>query len=316
MQGIAYFLKNELSSVNWQQRRPAGVIDYLLLLGLSAMFGASFLFTKVALQGLSPIELVSARLGIACLVVFVLMLVVQQALPSGSIWIDIFACAFFGNALPFCLISWAQVKVDAGITAIFMAIMPLATVALAHFFTHDEKLNKHKVVGVLLGLFGVTVLMSPLRSVNAEGQVISQLAIILAALCYAVNAILTRRLTGLPKISMITALMLSSCVLIAPVYAASVHMGWAGPARFIDTQSLLAVLILALGPTAFATLLILVIIDRQGASFLSQINFLVPLFGVFFGAVFLSERVPSTAWLALLLILTGIAAVRFGNRAT
>jgi len=79
-------------------------------------------------------------------------------------------------------------------------------------------------------------------------------------------------------------------------------------------SSILAVLALAIGPTAIATWLILVIIARQGASFLSQINFMVPLFGVCFGVVFLSERLPANAWIALAIILVGIALAKYGSR--
>ena len=81
-----------------------------------------------------------------------------------------------------------------------------------------------------------------------------------------------------------------------------------------STSSVLAVIALAVGPTAIATWLILIIIGRQGASFLSQINFMVPLFGVLFGVLFLHERLPANAWLALAIILFGVALARRGGR--
>ena len=75
----------------------------------------------------------------------------------------------------------------------------------------------------------------------------------------------------------------------------------------------MALIALALGPTALATVMILIIIGRQGASFLSQINFMVPVFGMVFGVVLLREQLPVDAYIALTIILAGIAISRFGR---
>lgn len=298
--------------------------DYGLLISLSAMFGASFMFTRLALNDFSPLTVVTARLGIASLILLPLMLLAGQHLPAGKIWKPIALCSFFGNALPFSLISWAQQEVDAGVTAIFMAFMPLATVVLAHRYTSDEKLNRLKAIGVVLGMAGVAVLMGGTVLNQLGDQGIRQLAIVAATVCYAINAILTRQLTSVPRRSLITALLLSATLMMIPVWLISklpmlievlgTDVGTGASLRMPDLKAVLSVLLLAAGPTALATLMIIAIIDRQGASFLSQINFLVPLFGAFFGTVFLSERLPANAWLALMIILLGIALVRRGAR--
>jgi len=139
------------------------------------------------------------------------MLLNGARLPSfGKIWWPLFASAFFGNALPFALISWGQVSVEAGLTAIFMAVMPLATLVLAHFFTRDEKFDRFKFIGVMFGLTGVIVLMGWNNLSQLGDQAIRQLAILCGALCYAVNAIITKQITHLPKWSAMTALMFAS----------------------------------------------------------------------------------------------------------
>ena len=227
----------------------------------------------------------------------------------GTIWWPLFASGFFGNALPFGLISWGQVSVEAGLTAIFMAAMPLATLVLAHLFTSDEKLDRYKFTGVIFGLIGVMVLMGWNNLSQLGDQTIRQLAILAGALCYAVNAIITKKITHLPKWSAMTALMFASSVMMVPV-----SLAFDQPWTFQPSaDALLALLALAIGPTAMATVLILIIIERQGASFLSQINFMVPVFGMFFGVVFLSEILPANAYIALVIILSGIALSRYGS---
>ena len=280
------------------------------MIGLSAIFGLSFTLTNISVAELPPLTVVAARLFLAFLILYPLMRFYKTRMPAiGTIWWPLFASGFFGNALPFGLISWGQVRVEAGLTAIFMAAMPLATLVLAHLFTSDEKLDRYKFTGVIFGLIGVMVLMGWNNLSQLGDQTLRQLAILAGALCYAVNAIITKKITHLPKWSAMTALMFASSIMMVPV-----SLAFEQPWTFQPSaDALLALLALAIGPTAMATVLILIIIERQGASFLSQINFMVPVFGMFFGVVFLSEILPANAYIALVIILSGIALSRYGS---
>lgn len=289
--------------------RGAGAFDYALLTGLAAIFGSSFIFTNIAVQSIPPFTVVAARITIGAIVLLCVLALSGKRLPSGSIWGWIFASALFGNAIPFSLITWGQQTVDAGLTAIFMAVMPLSTVLLAHVVTTDEKLNRWTLTGVLLGLVGVSVLMGWKALSQIDAESLSQLAILAGAMCYAVNALITRKLTHLSKWPMSAGLLIAASVLTVPL-ALIVESPWQVQASM---PSVLAVLVLAAGPTALATGLILVIIGRQGASFISQINFMVPLFGVLFATLFLRERLPPNAWIALVIILLGVALARRGR---
>ena len=291
-----------------------GIKDFALLVGLAALFGASFMFTHIALADIPPITLAAARVGIATLILYPLMLRAHQRLPGLSkIWLPVVASAIFGYALPFALVAWGQIRVPSSLAAIFMAIMPLATILLAHVFTTDEKLNRWKVAGVLCGLLGVTVLFGIHTLRNLGGpDALAQLAILAAAVCYAINALVTRRLVGVPKFSMLTALMLTGTVVILPL-----SLIFESPLAVTPSwQALGALAALAIGPTAIATLLILVIIQRQSASFLSQINFMVPLFGVMFGWLLLDEQLSAQALIALAIVLVGVALSKRGNTAS
>jgi drug/metabolite transporter (DMT)-like permease len=294
-------------------RAAPSLWDYVLLIGLSLIFGASFIFTDIGVSHLPPMTVATTRLIIAFLLMYAVMKVMRQSLPaSGKIWIYIILSAATGNAVPFVLISWGQVKVEAGLTAIFMAIMPLATIVVANFFTDDEKLNRWKIAGVTCGVAGIVVLIGPGALADIGDNTIRQLAILCAALCYAVNAVITRQLTSLPRLPMITAILMSaSAMLIIPTLV--IDQPWQ---QTFTAAPVLSIVILAIGPTAFATWLILTIIDRQGASFMSQINFMVPLFGVAMGSLFLHERLPVNAYLALLIILLALALSRRGTSAS
>lgn len=284
--------------------------DYGLLVSLAVLFGVSFTLTGVAVAELPPLSIAAGRMLIAFLLLYPLMRLNAQRMPaSGRIWIVILAAAFFGNALPFTLISWGQQRVDAGLTAIFMAVMPLFTILLAHVLTDDEKMTRWKLAGVFFGIVGVVILMGYSALTEVGDDLLRQCAIVLSAVAYAINALLTRQLVNLPRWSVMTALMFAACLMLLPIAL------WLDAPWTLDPSpgALAALLALAIGPTAIATIMILIIVSRQGASFLSQINFMVPVFGMLFGVVLLDESLPANAYLALAVILTGIALSRWGS---
>jgi len=285
--------------------------DYLLLTTLAAIFGLSFIFTNISVREVPPLTVAASRLFIALLIMYPIMLGAGQRLPPhGKIWIYIFLSGLFGNALPFALVSWGQVKVDAGLSAIFMAVMPLSTILLAQILTNDERINRWKMAGVLLGFAGIVVLMGKNSFTSLGDEVLRQTAILIAAISYALNAIITRKLTTLPKYSMVAALMVAASVLMVPA-SLLIDQPWG---LSVNRGSLAALVMLAVGSTAIATLLILTIIERCGATFLSQINFMVPLFGVLFGALLLSERLSVNAYIALAIIMAALALSRRGQK--
>lgn len=271
------------------------------------------MFTRISVSSLPPLTVTAARLTLAALLLLPLMRLAGQRLPRGWLqWRWILLAALFGYALPFALISWGQVAVNAGLTAIFMAVMPLATLGIAHLLTDDEKLNGWKLAGVLLGLLGVIILMGVDALTHLGGETLREIAILGGALCYAINAIVTKKLTAAPRLSMMSALLLSASLIMLPP-ALLLDRPWTLTA---DTAALLSIVALAILPTALATLIILVLVDRQGASFLSQINFMVPVFGMVFGSLLLAEEFPANAYAALIVILAGVALSRRGSRST
>ncbi len=285
--------------------------DYVLLVSLAAMFGASFMMTKIAVVDVPPATIALIRVAIGGAVLFLVMLVVGQNLRSlFPHWKIITLAALTGSALPFFLISWGQGRVDAGLTAILMAVMPLITLVLAHFFTNDEKLNIFKIIGFFLGLVGVAVLIGFDKLTAFGDETLRAYAIMLAACSYAVHAIISKYLTDLPRYAVSSGIYLVAVLLLVPIVL-YLDAPWT---LSISTTSWGMMFLLGVFPTGLGMLMLLAIIDRQGAGFLSQINFLVPVFGVLWAIALLNESLPSNALVALLIILAGVAIARIKTK--
>lgn len=284
-----------------------GVRDYALLIALAAIWGSSFLFIKLAVIEVPATTVAAARISLAAVVLWIVARMAGQELPRDkAVWCAILMAALTGNAVPFTLIGWGEERIDSGLAAILMATMPLTTIVLAHMFTSDEKMTLRKVVGVSLGLLGLIVLMGPERLAQLGGDALRELAVTGAAICYGINALIAKRLIHLPRRAVAAAMMVVSALIMIPA-SIVVDRPWTVEP---SSTALWSVLLLGVVHTAVATLLLFVIVKRQGASFFSQINFLVPLFGVLWGALVLAERPSANAYIALVLILTGIAVVR------
>ncbi len=291
--------------------RLPNVTDYALLALLGIIWGGSFFLIKIGVATVPPMTLTAARVVIAGIFMLALAAVMRESLPRGwRIWGLIALSGFFGNALPYFLITWGEEKIDSGLAAIIMALMPLSTVLLAHVLIREDRMTPGKVLGVLLGLVGVVVLIGPAKLAALGEGTVRQLAVAAAALSYSLNAVVTRFMVGHPRHGLVAAVMLASVALIVP--PALLHDDIAGLAP--TPASLWAILVLAIVQTALGTILMLVIVVRQGATFFSQINFVVPLTGVAWGYLALGEVPAPAAIAALALILSGIAVARAGQR--
>lgn len=279
-----------------------------MLLALTVMWGSAFTLTKIAVDDLSPTLLVSGRLLVGSGLLLAVLALLRRGLPTGRRrWLYFFLIGLLGNALPFFLISWGQQSIDSGQAGILMACMPLFTLLLAHYALPDEPLTVSRLAGFLLGFAGIVVLMGP-QSLFAPGQVehtmVAQLAVLGGALCYAISAILARLQPAGDATATAAATTLIAAGLVLPWLIADAQVGQrimlATPAAW------LAVLLLGMFSTAAAAVVYFRLVRRAGPSFVSQLNYLIPLWAVAIGMLFLGER-PSMDYLyALLLILGGI----------
>lgn len=282
-------------------------VDYLLLVTLAAVWGGGFMLMKIAIDTVPPATMTAARAMIAALIYTAVILATGRRLPAEPrVWATAALAGLIGIALPFSLIAWGEERIDSGLAAILMAGMPLMTLVLARFVSGNEPLTANKLVGVVFGVAGLVVLIGPGKLATLGDDVVRQLAVVAASVSYAVNAVVQKRIAGHDPYAISAAIMIcasamlvpASLVLDAPWTLAPTGAAW------------LAILLLGIFPTALASLLMLTILRRQGAGFFSSVNFLVPLFGVAWGVVILSERPPASAFAALVIILAGVAISR------
>ena len=282
------------------------IVNWLLLLALIFLWGTSFLFTALAVDTIDPLSIVFYRVLIGAFVLTIYLYVRQKRLPRSTIsWLIFLLFGFVGNLLPFFLITWGQQTIDSGLAGMIMAVMPLITMLLAHYFIAGENLSAFKIIGFMLGITGVGVLLGPVFK-GTLLEMLSGIAIFIAACSYAANTILVRRLPRFdPVVAGAGLLIAASLTLLAPWWLL------ASPIRNeASTTSIIALLWLGIGPTGIATIILFIVIDRAGPTFLSTINYLIPVVAFFAGVVFLGEPMSWVSLLALAIILTGIFLTR------
>jgi len=289
--------------------------DWGLLLMLTVLWGSAFLFTKIALGAIPPQLVVAGRLIIASLLLVPLALVFRRRLPpNGRLWMYLLLIAFFGNLLPFWLIAWGQKFIDSGLTGILFAITPLATLSLSHYLVPGERMTHLRISGFLFGFAGVLVLMGPealIVLVNGKGNLIPMLAVVGGSVCYAISAILARlrppsdTLSSAASTTLLAAFLMVIFVL---------PMGRAEIVQAPTTLELTSVAILGIFCTALAAILYFRLVTSEGPAFVSQINYLLPLWAVFIGVLFLGETLETSHLVALGLILGGIILAQLERR--
>jgi drug/metabolite transporter (DMT)-like permease len=286
----------------------------LLLLTLVALWGSSFMLTKIAVATVTPATLVAVRFVIATVILCALVAFTAQRLPNSKrLWLFFGAIAVVGNCLPFFLISWGQQRIDSGLAGILMAVMPLLTLVLAHFFVAGERLHSGKVGGFLLGFAGIVVLLGPeaWQGLKGGGAVlIAELAVLCGAMCYAVNTIIARNRPPSDPLIAGAGVMLIASLVMTPAASLAETPWQLTP----SPASVLAAAALGVLSTALATVVYFKLITSAGPTFLSQINYLIPLWAVLVGIIFLDEQPRWNALVALLLILSGIALAQWGGR--
>jgi drug/metabolite transporter (DMT)-like permease len=284
-----------------------GTADWVLLAALILIWGTAFLAIDIAVESLPPATLVAARVGIAAGVLWVAVLGRGLRLPPpGRVWLRFLLLAVIGNALPFYAISWGQQRVESGLAGILMAVMPLATLVLAHYFVAGEFMTRWRAAGFVIGLGGVFVLTGPsaLAQIGGEASDISRQAAVLAgALCYAVNTILARRMPQMHSLVLSACVMLMASAVMLPV-AVLLDRPWTVSPL---PASIGAAVWLGLVPTGVATVLYFLIVSRAGPTFLSLMNYVIPVVAMLTGIALAGESFEWRILGALALILTGLA---------
>jgi drug/metabolite transporter (DMT)-like permease len=274
----------------------------IMLLALAAIWGSSFMFIKVAVRELAPAEVVFGRvlIGALTLLAFIPFTLGWRRTTADvrRFIVPLTVLAVVNVCIPFWLLAWSEKRLDSGLAGILQASMPLFTALLALRFSRGERVTGARLVGVMVGFLGVVLLVGA----QPRGDVLSALAVLLTAFCYAVAVLYAGArlgeahtlVTSFGSLAIATLLVLPLGVAQLPDHVPS----W----KVIG--SLLALGSLGL---AVAYLLYFAIIVGSGASYAALVTYLVPALALAYGAIFLDEPITASALGGLALILVGVA---------
>ena len=280
--------------------------NWFLLILLSAIWGGAFTLNKMALDSFTPEVIVAGRLisGSVFLVALIYFLYKRFSINLAQVNYYLFM-SLVGIVIPFIAIITGQKNIDSAMAGILMATMPISTILLSHLFLDDEKMNKQKFIGFIISFLGVFILIyrDDLFIDNSISETFeSQLLVILGATLYAFAAIYGK------KYKITDPLSASTGTILFATFFMTIYLIFIDQSNPSYSTLLLDMNILLLGVlcTAIATVIYFQILQSEGASFISMMNFLIPLWAILFGIIILNDQFSWNYILGLLVILFGI----------
>jgi drug/metabolite transporter (DMT)-like permease len=284
--------------------------NWFSIAALGLIWGATFMVVAIALEGYGPLTVACARTTLGAIALLLLMRVLNRRLPVFTPVMTryLIAIGLMNTALPFTLLSWGQQYVPSAFAGISMAALPLFVLPLAHLFT-DEKMSLRNTLGVIMGFVGATVLIGPgVLRIGTGWEPLGQIACVAASISYAISSIMTRRCPPIDPLTMAALLLTVGSVALIPAMLIVEGVPAIG-----DARATIAIIFLGFIPTALAALIRVATIRSAGAIFMTLVNYQVPLWSMFFGALVLSEVLPLRFFVALGLILLGLAISQWSN---
>ena len=281
--------------------------EWAMLVTLSVLWGGSFFFAEIALESLPPLTIVTLRVGLAAITLWLVVLALKLPIPnSPPIWIAFLTMGLLNNVLPFSLIVWGQSQISSGLAAILNATAPLFGVIVAGILLRDESATPLKITGVVIGFAGVIVMMD-LSSI-ATSSLLAQLAILAAALSYACASVYGRRFkaTGLNPILVAAGQVTGSTLLLLPI---ALWVDGNDHYANVPTQVWAALISLAVFSTAAAYILYFKLLASAGATNILLVTLLVPVSAILLGWLFLEESLQTPHIIGMAMIALGLSAI-------
>src|SRR5436309_1115693 len=253
-----------------------------MLAAVALLWGASFLFIKVAVRELTPATLILGRLGLAAVT---LALLIPFAVGTGETWRQLrehwgwlVVVALVNTAIPFWLLSWGETRIESGLASIIQAAVPIFNAALAFVFFREMRVTGLRLVGVAVGFVGVALLVGA----QPAGKLLGALAVVGMALCYGAGGLIAaRHLREVPAHTVALGTTAISALVVSPVGIAQ------APHHVPSWQTLASIAVLGLVGTALAYLLFFALISNAGSGYASLVTYLVPPIALAYGAIFL-----------------------------
>ena len=293
------------------------LINYLLLFGAGILWGSQYFFTKLALTSFSTSTIAAGRISIGFIMLLFLLAAQKKPKPSQepqrSFWRcfpDFILIGLLEATIPCLVIGWAQMRLASSVTAIFIGTVPLFATLLESFFIKEVRLSLRKILGVVVGFFGIVVLVGPSfslptpASLESTSLLIPSLAVLFSAFCFSASMLLIKLRLGsqLDPLRSTQGILLGAMVTILPL-AFWFAKPWTMTSFHCPFSALVSIVLLGILCSGTAYTLFVVLINRAGPGFASMCNYLVPPIGAFIGVVFSGEKLASTLVYSLLLIL-------------
>ncbi|SOE95021.1 Permease of the drug/metabolite transporter (DMT) superfamily [Burkholderia sp. D7] len=292
-------------------REPDAFVDLILLLILSTLWGASYALIRMGVATIPPITLIAARTLIAGSILLVWMICKGISMPRDpAVWRRFFVQAMLNSVVPFTLIAWAERSVEAGLATILNSASPVLACLGTWLITRHESVTPRKLFGVTAGLVGICLVVGTTAFQGLGNQLLAQLAIVAATVCYAGAALYGRSFKGLPAAAPAAGSLLVGAVLLVPV-SVFVDKPWT---LHPSNHSLVALIALSVFSTALAFLIYFRLVQTLGpVGTTAQAYLRVPI-GVAIGVGFLGETLAPSAWLGLVCVVAGVAAMTIPSR--
>jgi len=274
------------------------IVDLILL---AALWGASFLFMRIATPEFGAVALIELRVAIAALFLIPLLVVHNNMAELRTNWKPIFAVGVLNSAVPFCLLAYSTLYLSAGFAAIVNASSPLFGGLIAWLWL-DERLNHSRIAGLLIGFAGVVVLVWDKISLRFDSAGIAVSAAILGSAFYGIAANFARkylRQTNPPAVA--AGSQIGAALVLFPLAL------WLWPDNPVSMRAWIAVILMGIFSTGIAYLLYFRLIARVGPVKAITVTFLVPVFAVIWGVLLIDESLTQEMVVGSGIILTGTA---------
>ncbi len=281
-------------------------IHWVLLIILSILWGATFIFAKEALPYLPPLTLTLARVAIGAAVLVPMLLVFGYRLPNTSAqWRAFGVMAILNNVIPFGLIFWGQTMIGSGLTSVMNATTPLMSLLVARVLA-GESLAPHKLAGIALGIGGVGVLVGPSALAGDKASAIGMLLVVAGTLSYGLSGLWGRRFKDVPPIVSAASQLTCSTLLLIPI-AGLADQFWTLPLP--PASAIAAVVALGVLSTALAYILFFRIMAEAGSNNVMLVTLLIPISGITLGALRFGEALTLNQIIGAGIIATSLLVI-------
>jgi drug/metabolite transporter (DMT)-like permease len=274
---------------------------FIELLLLAAIWGASFLFMRIGSPEFGAFAFMALRTLIASIFLLPLLYLKQQFHQISGYSLRLFIASLFNTAIPFVLFGYATQHLAAGTSSILNATTPIFTALVAYLWLKD-RLTHSQTLGLIIGFIGVYGLVADKLALEFTATLTPTLAILGATCCYGIGANFTKRyLTGLSPLVLATASQVAASLVLTPLALLFL------PTKMPSYNAIISVILLGIVCTAIAYILFFRLITAQGPSYAVSVTYLIPVFGLIWGTVFLDESITTNTLIGCATILLGVA---------